>query len=372
MSRPQIRPATRADAVGVAPLLREAGFKAWDDAGWGWLHERNPAAAGRDAAHGWVLAEPDGAVHGFLGNIPQEHVVHGRLVPSVTCTAWVVREAARSQSVKLLQAFFRQPDAELWLSTTANAASAPHYEALKAATPADPALRTGWAWVADDAAALAGRLEALSVGLHGVLGRVGAPALRAGRVVSGRARVARHREVERVERVETLTPTQSAHVDELGEALRVLPGVQVRRTGADLAWRLADPQAPGGVALLLHHPDGLRGVAVVGRHHPASRAPEGRLLDLVVAPGQDWAVHPLLRAAVETVRSWGLGLLYCAPVGAHLAGRLEGLGGQPVPREAGSHWLRAAPKERSAPCADAWRATPWDGDGALSLEGPSL
>ena len=370
-ARLKVRAATIDDVAAVGALQRSVGFKAHSEAGWRWLFTENPALASYASrpAQGWVLEGEHGVV-GYLGNIPQAYVLDGQPLRAATCSGYVVHEGARGDSLKLLQAWFKQPEVGLFLSTTANAESEELYRLCKAEPPADASFRTGLVWVGADRPAVAARLDARGVPLARPLSIFGGPASRVARRLTGRARVPRHPGVAEVRArgVEAI----DHRYDALGALLAAEPGLHLRRDAVTLRWMLSDPDAPAPVLLEVERDGHLVGWAVCATHHPADRTgPQVRLLDLVVAPGRAGLVPALLRAAADLARRAGAGLLYAPPCGAELSATLHALGAEAHPRAHQSHWIRAKNREDTARfvAAGVWRATGLDGDVPFCLEG---
>jgi hypothetical protein len=116
--------------------------------------------------------------------------------------------------------------------------------------------------------------------------------------------------------------------DRLWARVASAPGLRVRRDAASLRWYLSDPDA-GGVPVIFAMAEGdeLVGYAVVARHRPHGAAgAQLRILDMVVRPGGEKTVRPLLSRVLAHARETGAGLVYCAPCGASLAGELKALG----------------------------------------------
>ena len=372
MARHALRLAQLDDVAAVNRLLAEAGFKTRSRAGWQWLFQDSPAAP-PDPAMGWVLVDGQGGVQGYLGNIHLGYVMDGAPLRVATSTAYCVRPAARGDSTALMRAFFKQPGPELFLSTTANAASAPIYEMFKALPPEDDSFQAGCAWVAHDRVALRGQLAARSAPLPGLLAAAAAPGARLVRCLSRLARVPRCR-LSRA--VEVLPPAaiDDARFDALWAQLRGRPGLQVRRDAAGLRWLLADPDVDGEIVVFtLEDGAGLRGYLAAARHRPAApRAPELRVLDVALRPGEGEAevIAALLRRAVEHGRAVGAGLVYAGPCGAALAARLRALGPRLHPTGRTTHFLRAAKRKQTARYAAAgvWAASGLDGDTPFCVE----
>jgi hypothetical protein len=76
---------------------------------------------------GWVLDNGEGAVAGYLGNIPLNYEFEGKKLLAATTRAWVVDTPYRTYSPLLLGTYFQQPNVDLFLSTTVNSQSAAAY-----------------------------------------------------------------------------------------------------------------------------------------------------------------------------------------------------------------------------------------------------
>jgi hypothetical protein len=119
---PQIVSLAAKFALNVEPLQR------WMD-----LWVANPAylEAGGKTPKGWVLESPEGAIVGYLGNIPLNYELEGRRLRVATTRAWVVDAPYRSYSPLLLASHFQQHDMDLFLSTSINEQSAPAYSSFQ-------------------------------------------------------------------------------------------------------------------------------------------------------------------------------------------------------------------------------------------------
>ena len=370
-----LRPATLGDVGQVAELMREVGFRTPSEAGWRWLYQDNPA---RNRRHplpeiGWVL-ERDGAVHGFLGNVHLDYVLDGAPLRVATDTSYYVRPGARSESTRLMSAFFRQPGVDLFLSTTANEASGSIYRLFKAAVPEDPSFSEELVWVGDDRVALRNMLTRRKVPatVANGLAALAAPASRLARRLTGFATPPRGHGHDAVL---TLHPGDlDARFDELWARVETAPGLRVRRDAATLRWYLSDPDAGGDPTIFaVTDEGGLVGYAVVARHRPAAdTAAQMRILDLVVRPGGERVVPTLVRRVLARAREVGVGvgLVYCAPCGAALAGELKALRPHRLRHAHPLHFLRAAQHARTASLASPgiWQATGLDGDTPLCIE----
>lgn len=105
-------------ALEVAQGLRARTYEEWSNI---WL--RNPlyAKLGKSWPIGWVLESSAGKVVGVIGNIPLPYVFQGREIVVATGRGWAVEEQYRSFALMLMDEYFNQPRAQLFLNTTVNA-----------------------------------------------------------------------------------------------------------------------------------------------------------------------------------------------------------------------------------------------------------
>jgi hypothetical protein len=80
---------------------------------------------------GWVLADGEGGISGYLGNIPLNYELEGKRLLAVATRAWVVDTACRPYSPLLLGTFFQQPNVDLFLNTTVSAEAAAAYSIFR-------------------------------------------------------------------------------------------------------------------------------------------------------------------------------------------------------------------------------------------------
>lgn len=371
-ARHQLRAATLADVEPVAALVREAGFKPRSEAGWRWLFQDNPNHRRDDPppAIGWVL-ERGGAVDGYLGNVPLAYVLDGRPVRVATCTSYYVRPSARAESTRLMSAFFRQPGVEIHLTTTANALSGPIYRLFKAAVPEDDSFVEQLVWVADDRAALRDMMVRRSVPPSMAVGlaALASPASRLVRRLSGFAHPPRGTGEAAVL---TLRPGEvDSRWDDLWSRVATAPGLRVQRDAAALRWYLSDPDAGSdAIVFAIGDEQGLVGYTAVGRHIPYGGAPQLRLLDLMVRPGGDHAVAPLLRRVLAHGREVGVGFVHSESCGAALAAQLKPMRPHRLRHAHPTHFVKASGHGETAKLASRgiWQATGLDGDTPFCIE----
>ena len=100
-----------------------------------WIHLWTNNPAYREAKPGfpigWVLENQDGAVSGYLGNIPLHYELDGKRLLAATTRAWVVDTAFRTYSPLLLGSYFNQPNIDLFMNTTVNSQAAQAYSVFQ-------------------------------------------------------------------------------------------------------------------------------------------------------------------------------------------------------------------------------------------------
>ncbi len=122
----QLRPASIDDAENITAflislgLVMPAGAEA-TRSHWQGLWVDNPAIKyHKTPALGWVLEDDDGAIKGFFGNIPQVSWLGDKPLTVSSARAWAVDPAYRTETPRLCEAFFEQPDVDLVLISSAN------------------------------------------------------------------------------------------------------------------------------------------------------------------------------------------------------------------------------------------------------------
>jgi hypothetical protein len=123
---PKLREARFDDYVQAAALARKFDLDAEEYPAWTHLWTDNPAyqeIKGK-VPMGWVLETAEGAMAGYLGNIPLLYELEGRRLLAATTRSWVVDSAYRPYSLLLVGTYFEQPNVDLFLPTSVNSQSA--------------------------------------------------------------------------------------------------------------------------------------------------------------------------------------------------------------------------------------------------------
>jgi hypothetical protein len=139
---PKLREVRFEDYVQVAALVSKFDLQMESYEDWIHLWTENPAY--REIKNtfpmGWVLETAEGAIAGYLGNVPLHYELEGQLLLAATTRAWVVDTPYRSFSTLLLATYFQQRNVDLFLSTTVNSLSEPAYRTFQGI----PAPRGAW------------------------------------------------------------------------------------------------------------------------------------------------------------------------------------------------------------------------------------
>jgi hypothetical protein len=365
-----LRAATRTDYSAVQALLASSGWTVRSQEGWDWAFEDNPErlelqrTLGAPVATGWVLETQDG-IHGYLGNLPQSFSMNGARVMGATCTSYIVQEAWRAHSVKLMRAFFTQPGVQMVYSTTANANSGPLYQLYKANALPDPHVLQTLLWVANDRVLVeyAFKRKGLSVllPLSGVCGSL----LKLARNLVGYA------SPPAVDQSFTIRRLQAHDIgpefDALWQHLQEQPGMWLARSGQLVHWRFSDPDRSEDMVLLAAF-DAQRLVGYVlatAVRNPRDKLPRAYLLDVIARPGASSQVVPaLMQALCNWAREEGLPWVEASRFGGALGAMLATCRPHVRRLNLPSHFLRVFDKSVNDQLHDgpAWPCSAVDGD----------
>jgi hypothetical protein len=139
---PRLREVRFEDYPQVAALVSKFDLQMESYEDWAHLWTDNPAYREIKGKFpmGWVLENPEGAIAGYLGNVPLHYEFEGKLLLAATTRAWVVDTPYRSFSTFLLATYFQQRNVDLFLSTTVNSLSEAAYRTFQGI----PAPRGAW------------------------------------------------------------------------------------------------------------------------------------------------------------------------------------------------------------------------------------
>ena len=135
---PNLREAVLEDYEQISMLedkydLEPKSRKEWEHI---WVSNPTYKDVGKQWPIGWVLEDEDRRIVGYLGNIPLWYEFRGHKLVAAVTHAWVVESPYRSYAILLLDSYFRQKNADLFLSTTLNAQGTEAFRVFK--SPAVP------------------------------------------------------------------------------------------------------------------------------------------------------------------------------------------------------------------------------------------
>ncbi len=305
--RTRLRALQRDDHAAVTALLQRYHWPvARSRAGWEWALFDSPAREATDADAGWVL-EHGSDVVGFLGNLPVLCRHDGAPVWGATCTTYLVDDAHRAHSTRLMRAFAAQPGAAFLYSATANVHSAPVYKGFRFQPAPQPEANQRLRWLAHEGSAA--RALAARLGLQAA-----APIAQALGSLWARTRhlwesppPSAGLSVERLLATDLALPRGSPWPqawNTWAKAMWSRPGLWVDRSAATLAWRLSDPDLSDDLALwALRDSQGrMLGMAMARKlAAQGNAAPRAELMDWALLNTAPAEAAPLL---MHTVRSW--------------------------------------------------------------------
>jgi len=143
---PRLRESRLEDGPQIARLGAAHGLAFRPEPLWSRTWTENPAMR-TGWPMGWVLEDDDGAVVGHFGNIPMRYELEGRLLQVGVGADWVVAEGQGFAALQMLRRFFRQPDVDMLLCTSANAAAAKAYVAFHARRIPSPGYDRTLFWI---------------------------------------------------------------------------------------------------------------------------------------------------------------------------------------------------------------------------------
>ncbi|OSM07125.1 hypothetical protein MAIT1_03963 [Magnetofaba australis IT-1] len=325
---------------------------------------------------GWAGFRADGSAAGFLGSIPMRYRWRGQDIRAAAAHCWAVDEDSRHIALGLLSRFFRQPEIDLFLNTTANLESAKAFEAFGGhALPTGEAARgvlfwiTGAAGFARAMARARGWSGAAAFGA-GVAGVLAGPALKlAGVVRSQRAgEGSRGDSVAAQEILISQHRTPDARWDRLWMQVEANSGAHLLRVrdAANLRWQAQFALHDDTAQLLLAERAGapVASALLLLRDDAQTGLRRMILADWLQADSDAVVTQRLLRAALAVSGERGAHLLEAPGLSPQRAQRFRQLA--PFERAYARtpfYWkARDAALDEALRQTQAWDPTPLDGD----------
>ncbi len=119
---PRLRPSRFEDYPQIERLESSHGLLTLPGDHWRDIWRENPLRErlGENWPIGWVLEDLSGRVVGSLANVPTRYVFRGQELIAATGRAWVVKSEYRGVALWLMEEYFFQENADLFINTTVN------------------------------------------------------------------------------------------------------------------------------------------------------------------------------------------------------------------------------------------------------------
>jgi hypothetical protein len=365
----RLRVAQFSDFSAVAELKQRWGLMPDSFENWERLWRYNPALIHSQRPIGWVLEAATGKLVGYLGNISLLYRYADRTLTAVAGSGFVIEPGYRTASLSLNAAFYQQKDVDLYLTTTAIEVVGRIARVYKCDPLPQPDYDTVLFWVLQTHPFSQNVMRELRLGPAISLLGAGVASAALGIDRALRRRLPRSStgdlSVVEIEVSEIGDDFQTLWLEKLQEPPRLLAD----RRPAALRWHFEIPGDRGTTSVLCCYRNReLLGYAVV-RHDPFEENALRRsiIADTLVKRDDPAIVKALWLAAYHRARR----------AGSHV---LEVLGFPPSIRHACAQWrpysrkYPACPFYYKAPAAnlhktlseaDAWYASPFDGDTTL-------
>ena len=362
-----LRPFRLDDVPAVNRLCDWAWWPQRSAEGWAWLAAGPPGARDADdpGPAGWVV-ERDGEVVAFLGNFVQRFQYEDQVLRGASGHTFLARPDAKGAGRLLLRALAEQQGRFAIYLFNANAVSAGHYRHYALDPWPSATHRIKYRWWVDLPGALSERLLWKVSQLRGFDGvrargeRFITDRLREGAITRFAPGVAETKIDERF--------------DHLWAGLAAEGRLLAIRDAASLQWRLADPDLTRRPILLGYEAGGrLTGylLAYFAKQTEIER-PSLDIVDLIATRDSERAAIPaLVSTLVSNARDLGVVRVRMQTVSPGLDDILAHLpGAQRVVTHGHCHARFADGIPAGA--AEAWSATPYDGDYSFCLRPPPL
>ncbi|MBL6931673.1 MAG: hypothetical protein ISR45_01905 [Rhodospirillales bacterium] len=367
-----IRDAVIEDAAEISALLvglglnMPAGPNALNQH-WQQMWVDNPAMGdgGKKPMIGKVL-EKNGAVVGFFGNIPLRYFFGDEPVSLSAAIHWGVEKEARTETSRLAEAYFDQPDADVLLVTTTNRAAGRLFLKNGYLTVPQPDYDQALYWITGAAGFMeaALRKKGLPSGLAVPLSAMGGLLAKLAMAVTRRRPKASNHPVQVIEVGEIDDSFDDLWAAKRGEAKRLL----ACRSADSLRWHFGVESLAQRCRFLVYRDQGLKGyLAVLRQDSPEIGLKRLRIVDLFVANDDEVVVDALLSEAYEFGKQTGCHILEV--IGLPAAMRQRIVYHRPFVRRMPTWPLYYRPAEgelaQHLELQAAWYVTPYDGDTSL-------
>lgn len=369
-----IRDASFDDCREACSLLARLGLTlpAGDeavDAFFNHLWRDNPAmaAAKSKPALGWVL-ENDGKMVGFFGNIPRLYHFGETPVIAAVASLWGLEKPYRTQILRLADAYFKQPDVDLLMASSANKEAGRIFERYGADRLPQPDFDQILFWIIDAPRFLrAGLKKKGHGGAASWFGGFGG-----GMVLNAKMRLMGRRPFAPLGE---MTVIKAGEIDDSFDDLwrrkfKEYPGrLLASRDAASLKWHFGFGRFADQARILCCRPGGqLDGYLVLIRDDaPEIGLKRLKIADLFVAGDDEATVNALLAGAYEYGLAKRCHVLEVVGLPENLRGLVKSHKPYDRPMNTFPFYFKALNPDLTGPLASGsgWYATAFDGDTAL-------
>jgi hypothetical protein len=295
---PRLRTATFDEHESIVRLEASGALESLPLADWRNLWLKNPLwpRLGKDWPIGWVLEDADGHVVGSLNNIPTRYTFRGRELICANGRGWVVAPEYRGFALWLMEEYFNQAGADLFINTTIAPTAAPTFSTLSDRIPLGDFQSVAY-WITGYRGFAKKALQKLNVPGAGLLAWPATAALRLKDVLLTKSLPAAPASIV-VERAEQFDGRFDAFWEEL---VRQNPDkLLAMRDRQTLAWHFAIPLRLGRLWIFTASRAGLlRAYCILKRQDKHDGVRRMQLVDYQSLEPHDEILPGLLRAALE-------------------------------------------------------------------------
>lgn len=373
-------PAVQAPAAGP-PRLRVIRLEDWEQihrleaahfpaaqgfGDWSRLWLENPLwpRLGDRWPMGWLLEDRDGRVVGSLLNIPTLCHFQGRELINAVGRGWAVDSAYRGYALWLLDEYYNQPGADLFVNNTINQAAEGSHRGYATRVPLGE-WDTVPFWITGYRGFARAVLQKLGVSMPGLLGAPVAACLALRDAFRGNRLPAPTGGFS----IETVSLFDARFDFFWRELLRQNPGTLLAaRDMRTLAWHYAVPQRRGRLWVYTATRNGqLLAYCVFKRQDENGSVPRMRLVDYQTLEPEADFLAGMLPLALQRCAAENLCALDVLGAGLRGLGTFDRCAPYRHKRPHWAYWYHAADPEIAAalPAAEAWNPTSYDGDASF-------
>lgn len=297
---PRLRRARIEDYAQIEQLESAHGLLTMAADDWRGLWLDNPLfkRLGDNWPIGWALEDGAGRLVGSLLNIPTQYTYRGRDLVAATGRAWVVAPQYRGIALWLMDEYFNQHNADLFLNTTVNSLAVDPFTAFGSTPTPVGDWETAAFWITNYRGFAKAALRIKHAPGPALLAPAAAAALWIKDTLTAEP-LARNGPAADIDQTSGFDPRFDAFWQELvRQNPSKLLGV---RNSQSLTWHFAGPLRAGQLWVLTASRNGLmRAYCIVKRQdHPPSGLIRMRVVDYQTLEARDNLLAPLLRAAIK-------------------------------------------------------------------------